>query len=72
MEPPYIYKHSLTVNGHLVNAMTWSGNMRPYRGVVIDPESGAHAYTGGCKSKSSALDRAVALARTLTPNKPTP
>jgi len=61
----YEFKSSIEVNGHRCNVSNWSGNMRPYRGVVINDAGHEVAHTGGCSSKSRALDRAVALARTL-------
>jgi|DEB0MinimDraft_4_1074332.scaffolds.fasta_scaffold38437_3 hypothetical protein len=61
----YEFKSSIAVNGHNCNVANWSGNFRPFRGVVLNADGQEVAKTGGCSSKSRALDRAVALARTL-------
>ena len=64
-EMTYEFKNDVTLNGHKCNVSNWSGNFRPFRGVVINSDGVEVAHTGGCSSKSRALDRAVALARTL-------
>jgi len=61
----YEFKSNISVNGHGCNVSNWSGNFRPFRGVVINSSGHEVAHTVGCSSKSRALDRAVALARTL-------
>ena len=61
----YHYNTGTHVNGHTVHVETWSGNFRPYRGIVIDSEGKHVAHTGGFKSPSRALDKALVLARAI-------